>query len=92
MSTAPTEFAQLMQRVKAGSNQAARELLDRYGDHILRAIRRRLGRRMRSQFDSVDFLQATLASFCAHPSWLSRFDRPDALIKFLARVATNKVI
>jgi len=92
MSTAPTEFVQLMQQVKAGSEQAARELLDRYGEHILRAIRRRLGRRMRSQFDSADFLQAVWASFYAHQSWLSRFHRPEALIAFLARVATNKVI
>src|SRR5947209_4816813 len=54
MSVDRDEFKNLMRRVQEGSEDAARELLDRYGEHILRVVRRKLSRQLRSKFDSVD--------------------------------------
>ena len=47
-----------MERVRSGSEEAAREMFDRYSGHIALVVRRRLDQRMRSQYDSLDFLQA----------------------------------
>src|SRR5262249_19172588 len=73
-------------------SEAAQELLDRYGNHILRIVRRRLSRDLRSKFDSVDFVQAVWASFFADDPRERQFDCPDALIAFLVTIAQNKVI
>jgi len=86
------QFAALMQRVRQGSEEAVRELLDNYGPYVVRAIRRKLCRSMRSKVDSVDFTQAVWASFFANRSQIERLDKPEALIAFLVQVAKNKVI
>lgn len=85
------QFSGLMQRVESGSDEAIRELLETYGSHILRTIRRRLNRQLRSQFDSYDFYQAVWASFFTHEN-RPKFQTEDDLIMFLSRVAGNKVI
>ncbi len=92
MAETSSEFSQLMQRVKAGSEDAVREILDRYGDGLLRVIRRRLNQQLRSQFDSDDFYQAVWTSFFAHRDELSRFESPQDLEAFLKTVAGHKVI
>lgn len=86
------EFADLMRRLSDGSDDAARELLDRYGEHILRVVRRKLSRELRSKFDSVDFVQAVWASFFADMPRQRRFDHPQALMAFLVTLAQNKVV
>jgi RNA polymerase sigma-70 factor (ECF subfamily) len=92
MSEVAPEFGKLMKRVGAGSEGAARELVDKYGPHILRVVRRRLGRNLRSKFDSVDFVQAVWASFFADRAELNRFDEPDKVAAYLRHLASNKVI
>jgi RNA polymerase sigma-70 factor (ECF subfamily) len=92
MSESPNDFDALMQRLRDGSEEAARELLERYGDHILRVVRRKLHRRLRAKFDSVDFVQAVWASFFADGPQRYAFDRPQALIAFLVTLAQNKVV
>src|SRR5262249_44175004 len=57
------EFAALMQRLAGGSQEAARELYDRYGPHIRRVVRRRLIPALRPKFDSIDFEQDVWKSF-----------------------------
>jgi len=86
------DFADLMRRLRDGSEDAARELLDRYGEHILRVVRRKLSRELRSKFDSVDFVQAVWASFFAGVPRQRRFDHPQALMAFLVTLAQNKVV
>ena len=92
MADSPHEFHALMQRVREGSPDAARDLLERYGAHILRVVRRRLHRKLRSKFDSADFVQAVWASFFTGAPRQHAFDRPEALVAFLATLAQNKVI
>jgi RNA polymerase sigma factor (sigma-70 family) len=86
------EFRFLMQRVQAGCPEAAQQLLERYGHHIVRVVRRRLHRKLRSKFDSEDFVQAVWASFFALDLSRYQFDSPEALIGFLANLARNKVV
>lgn len=86
------EFAGLMEQVKEGSEDAVQKLLETYGGHILRTIRRRLNRRMRSQFDSADFCQAVWASFLAGEQQIPSFTHERDLIGFLNSMATNKVV
>jgi RNA polymerase sigma factor (sigma-70 family) len=86
------DFCVLMEGIRAGSEEAAKTLLDHYGPGILRAVRRGLNRRMRSQFDSRDFVQEVWAAFFACPPPAGEVDRPQKLTAFLTRVANNKII
>lgn len=89
---AENAFAELMQRVCAGSDEAARELVDRYGQHILRVVRRGLNRQLRAKFDSVDFVQAVWMSFFEDRSQLEGFEQPEQLAAYLGTLARNKVV
>lgn len=86
------EFAGLMQRVGAGSEGAAGELVGRYGAHILRIVRRQLNRKLRTKFDSADFVQAVWASFFALPLDRYNFEESATLAGFLYHLARNKVV
>lgn len=88
---ARNEFAALMDRVREGSDEAVEELIDIYGPHVLRAVRRTMHRRMRARVDSSDFTQAVWASFFTERENLARLKSPDALLHYLCRMAHNKV-
>ncbi len=91
-SESPTEFLELMARVRTGSQEAMAELCRRYGGHLRRVVRRKLSQRLRGQFDSMDFMQDVWASFVAVPLEQYTFDTPEELVLFLSRVASNKVV
>lgn len=80
-------------RIKAGDEQAARELLARYEDRVRLVVRRRLPRLLRSRFDSFDFLQSVWASFF-HQVRTGPTDlyEEQNLVAFLAWAARNKVV
>lgn len=85
-------FSSLMRLLRDGHEDASNQIVDEYGDHILRAVRRRMNQRMRERFDSQDFAQAVWASFFGNLSIVGKFDNSGQLAGFLARVASNKVI
>jgi RNA polymerase sigma factor (sigma-70 family) len=92
MSSTENEFERLMARIRTGDEEAARELFDRYGQAIQMAVRRRLNRRMRSEFDSLDFAQDAWASFFHIPPERCTFHTPRELMAFLTRLVQNKLI
>src|SRR5262249_53508722 len=92
MAEKPSEFQVLMERVRAGSQDAVRELLERYKQPLFRVIRRRLHKELRSQCDSEDVLQSVWASFFAIPAGEFDFEDPRALQAYLVDVACSKVI
>jgi RNA polymerase sigma factor (sigma-70 family) len=92
MSATRNEFQELMQRLRQGSDGAARELLHRYGPHIKHVVRQRLHRKLRPKFDSMDFTQAVWASFFSDQARLRSFDSPETLTKYLVALARNKVV
>lgn len=85
-------FDEMIAKVTAGDEVAVQTLLDTYGPHIVRVVRRRMNARIRERFDSQDFAQAVWASFFEHRSQIVRFQKSEDLIQFLSRVAANKVI
>ncbi len=87
-----SEFEHLMQRVRDGSQDAAWQLLQNYGPHVRRVVRRTLRPEMRSRFDSIDFAQAVWASFFAQVKKFSEANDPRQLIAMLVAIAKHKVI
>jgi RNA polymerase sigma factor (sigma-70 family) len=85
------DFHELMRRIGEGSEDAAWEVVERYGETIRRAVRRALNQRLRSKFDSLDFVQIVWSSFFRARIRFARFDRPEELVAFLVTMAHNKV-
>lgn len=86
-----SEFKNLMDGVKAGSEEAAWELLNTYGPHIIRVIRRTLSQDIRTRYDSADFAQVVWASFFNHRGDVGRFNTPEELVRFLSGITRNKL-
>ncbi len=83
----------LLGRIRAGDEAAARELLARYERQVRLVVRRQLPRLLRSRFDSLDFLQSVWGSFFRRVrSGPAEFEDSRHLVAFLARAAKNKVI
>lgn len=85
-------FRSLVQRARAGDDDAAAELLRAFEPEVRTMVRVRLPRLLRPQFDSLDFVQAVWKSV------VSAWDQPDHDFEnaghfrgFLAGVAQNKV-
>ena len=91
MTELDDHFRTLMREVRGGSEEAAWELVQEYGEAIRRAVRRALHVNFRSKFDSLDFVQIVWKSFFRDRDKLERFDRPQDLAAFLISVARNKV-
>ncbi len=92
MPEQPKSLSELLERARQDSEGSAQEIVERYGPYILRAVRRRLNKKLRSKFDSVDFVQAVWASFFALPMDRLQFERPQQLVDFLMGLARNKVV
>jgi RNA polymerase sigma-70 factor (ECF subfamily) len=91
MSLNTEEFRRLLDRLRCGGEAPAQELIARYGKLLLRAVRRQMHRKLRTKFDSQDFVQDVWASFFAQFPAGRSFDGPQDLIAFLVAVARNKV-
>jgi DNA-directed RNA polymerase specialized sigma subunit, sigma24 homolog len=91
MDNIDAEFHSLMDRIRTGDQDAARLLLELYGPHILRVVRRHLSEKEQSKFDSIDFVQSVWAPFFRQPDCVHSFERPQDLVAFLVSIARNKV-
>lgn len=92
MSSRPNEFERLMSLAGAGDDEAIKVLVERYGKHVKRAVRRILPHRLRSLYDSDDFGQAVWKSFLVDRVTMAEINDPAHLIAYLATLARNKVI
>lgn len=86
------QFQSLLAQVREGSEEAARQLYETYGHHVMMVVRRNLGKELRSKFDSLDFAQAVWASFFADREGIADLPAPENLLGYLASVARNKVV
>ncbi len=87
-----SEIMTLMERAKSGDEAALREFLSRFEDDVRSTVRGRLPRRLRTQFDSMDFVQAVWQSFFSGLREKPRdFENIRHLRSFLAGIARNKV-
>jgi len=86
-------FQDLLQRVRAGDQDAARELVQRYEPAIRRAVRFRLANsRLARLLDSMDICQSVLASFFVRAAaGQYEVEQPEQLLKLLVAMARNKL-
>jgi RNA polymerase sigma-70 factor (ECF subfamily) len=91
MAECDDDFRNLMRRVNAGCEDAAWQLVDQYGEAIRQTVRRVLNVKLRSKFDSLDFVQLVWSSFFRVRDKFDRFHRPEELAAYLAAMARNKV-
>jgi RNA polymerase sigma factor (sigma-70 family) len=88
-----SELRAFLARIRAGDEEAARELLSRYEPQVRLEVRRQLPRILRAQFDSLDFVQSVWGSFFRRMRGASpELEDPRNLMLFLARAAKNKLI
>jgi RNA polymerase sigma-70 factor (ECF subfamily) len=86
-------FADFIRRIRAGDDEAARELVERYEPIIEREVRVRLrDPRLYRRFDWADVCQSVMASFFVRMS-AGQFDleAPDQLLRLLVVMARHKV-
>lgn len=86
-----SDFAALMRQVQEGNPQAAEELHSVYGRYIRQAVRKRLDKKLRSKFDSLDFVQDVWASFFSDIPKKYSFATPEDLVGFVTTMAHHKV-
>ncbi len=87
-------FLTFLERVRAGDQKAAEELVRMYEPEIRREVRLRLrDSRLRRDFDSVDICQSVMASFFVRAA-LGQYDlqKPDELIRLLVTMTRNKLV
>jgi RNA polymerase sigma-70 factor (ECF subfamily) len=89
----PSEFTDLIARVRAGDSRAAEELLRRYEPVIRLEVRHQMrDPRLRRAFDSLDVCQSVFGSFFVRAA-LGQYDLADPaeVVKLLVGMARNKV-
>jgi RNA polymerase sigma-70 factor (ECF subfamily) len=86
-------FAEFIRRIRAGDDQAARELVEQYEPVIRREVRLRLkDPRLNSQFDWTDVCQSVLASFFLRTaSGEYDLEEPGQLLKLLVVMTRHKL-
>jgi RNA polymerase sigma factor (sigma-70 family) len=84
------EFAELLRRARAGESAAIRDFLEQFEQEVRTMVRSRLPRKLRTQFDSTDFVQSVWQSFFVESD--SRdFDNVEHVRRFLFGMVRNKV-
>jgi RNA polymerase sigma factor (sigma-70 family) len=86
--------AQLVARIEAGDQEAAAELVERYGRHVERIVRLGLtDARLRQRVDSLDICQSIFRDFfLAVALGDCRIDSPKRLLQILGKIAENRVV
>jgi DNA-directed RNA polymerase specialized sigma24 family protein len=86
------DFRELIKAVLRRDPEATKLFCREYQSHIIRIVRRRLMRRLRSKYDSIDIAQDVWKSFFADPPHHLRFDGPAAVLSYLEEMARRKVV
>ena len=86
------DFLDLLARVRGGDDSAAAELVRRYERAVLRSVRSRLGKSMRSAMDSMDVMQSVHRSLLTGvKNQRFRFASPQELIGLAVVMVQRKV-
>jgi RNA polymerase sigma factor (sigma-70 family) len=88
-----TVFAGFIRRIRAGDEQAARELVERYEPVIRREVKMRLrDPRLYRRLDWMDICQSVMASFFLRAaSGQYELDQPDQLLRLLVVMTRHKL-
>jgi RNA polymerase sigma-70 factor (ECF subfamily) len=84
---------ELIEKAKAGDQNAASELVGRYEPAVRRAVRMRLfDSRLRRAFDSMDICQSVMGSFFLRlRNGQFPMEQPEQVLKLLVSMAHNKL-
>ncbi len=86
------EFNSLLKRAQAGDEGAIRDFLSKFEQEVQTMVRARLPKKLRSRFDSTDFVQSVWQSFFADPGRDSpEFETVEHFRGFLFGMVRNKV-
>ncbi len=85
------DLLELVRQAQAGSDQAARTLLERCREPLLTVIRRLLSPVLRRLYDSTDFLAETFAAIFTKHFSDEVLKSPESLWFYLKKTAENKV-
>jgi DNA-directed RNA polymerase specialized sigma24 family protein len=86
------EFNNLLRRAKAGDEGAIRDFLAQFEQDVQTMVRSRLPRKLRTRFDSIDFVQSVWQSFLVDRGDDSReFDDVEHFRGYLYGMVRNKV-
>jgi RNA polymerase sigma-70 factor (ECF subfamily) len=88
------KFAEFLSRIRAGDDEAAKELVRQYEPLIRREVRMLIGDdRLNRAFDSMDVSQSVLASFFKRAEAGSyQIEQFEQLAKLLVAMARNKLV
>jgi RNA polymerase sigma factor (sigma-70 family) len=92
--TESPDFADFLQRIRAGDDAAALELVNRFEPLIRREVRMRIGDdRLNRAFDSLDVSQSVFANFFSRAATGEyQLDEPDQLARLLMSMARNRLV
>jgi len=87
-------FADFVRRIRAGDDQAAQELVNRFESLIRREVRLRIsGSQVNRAFDSLDVTQSVLANFFVRAAaGQFELEHADQLARLLVTMARNKLV
>lgn len=85
------DFFTLLEQVRAGNQQAARQLEADYSPGLFRVARHLLNRGLRSKYDPADFVQCVWKDFFDGTVHRHSFDGPHHLARFLGRMAQHQI-
>jgi RNA polymerase sigma-70 factor (ECF subfamily) len=89
----PLQSRELVAQWRAGNQDAARQLFDRYVDRLVALARRRIGSRLASRVDPEDVVQSVFRTvFGRLREGQFHIEEQDDLCKLLMRVTVHKVL
>jgi RNA polymerase sigma-70 factor (ECF subfamily) len=90
MPDSPSERSPL-EALRAGDEDAARQLFDRYAEQLVVLARRRISQRLASRIDAEDIVQSVFRTFFHRAKQGQfHFEDPDDVCKLLARITAHK--
>jgi RNA polymerase sigma factor (sigma-70 family) len=85
-------FAELMDALRAGCDEAAGTIASQYSSHLLRAVRASFPQEIRSKIDSIDIVNTLWGSLLTKRWRLEGIREPAQLVALLKQAARNRVI
>lgn len=91
--TEALNFLEVLQRIRAGDEEAARELVRRYEPLVRREVRMWMhDRKLNRVFDSLDVTQSVFAQFFKRVAVDFELDGPEQLTRLLCAMARNRTV
>ncbi|MCA9184165.1 MAG: ECF-type sigma factor [Pirellulaceae bacterium] len=86
-----SEFKELLELARQGSEPALRHLIEHYGRQLRRVVRRRISTQLRRRLESEDFVQIVWASFFRQPDRLANIEDPYQFQNLLMGMLQTKI-